>query len=261
MAVAIVNCGLWKHAYVSKVFGAGTRLTLSVSCPLLLRNRSTSISAQWWRPSNFPYAILRPHPRPYPNRASLNPRGSRGFVLRRSLWLRHCNTNKNYILYSDIIWHMLNIVYMNGKKSPQDWRFSHAHLLLLRASRGARGIEDEKNALLRAEGELWRDGFRHHVRVSRPRYLWTMDDVILVRCGRDVPLESFISLLEDDSATFSEGRCERKDSNSKSELNTASYETESAELWILADNGQLLKVADINRVVQIEDLKLTKESR
>jgi len=97
--------------------------------------------------------------------------------------------------------------------------------------------------------------------VSRPRYLWTMDDVILVRCGRDVPLQSFISLLEDDSGTFSEGRCERKDSNSKSELNTASYETEPAELWILADNGQLLKVADVNRVVQIEDLKLTKESR
>jgi len=96
----------------------------------------------------------------------------------------------------------------------------------------------------------------------RGGHLWTMDDVILVRCGRDVQLKSFISLVEEDGGTFSEGRCELKgESNSKSELNTTGYETEPTELWMLADNGQLLKVADINRVMQIDELKITKESR
>ena len=57
----------------------------------------------------------------------------------------------------------------------------------------------------------------------RGGHLWTMDDVILVRCGRDVQLKSFISLVEEDGGTFSEGRCELKgESNSKSELNNSS---------------------------------------
>lgn len=75
-----------------------------------------------------------------------------------------------------------------------------------------------------------------------------MDDLIVVRCNREVSKSSLIShVTRTSSAYFEKNGVEHGERS----LGVPGALADS-EVWVLTDNGQMLKVADVNQVLPVK---------
>lgn len=75
-----------------------------------------------------------------------------------------------------------------------------------------------------------------------------MDDLIVVRCNRDVSKSSLISHVTRTSSAYFETDGVERGERSLGDPGALA----DSEVWVLTDNGQMLKVADVNQVLPVK---------
>jgi hypothetical protein len=75
-----------------------------------------------------------------------------------------------------------------------------------------------------------------------------MDDLIVVRCNRDVSKSSLISHVTRTSSAYFETDGVERGERSLGDPGALA----DSEVWVLTDNGQMLIVADVNQVLPVK---------